>query len=391
MIGLLALVLSTSSCFQLDKQRGAKGARTSSSAAMGSLGDVFRTQVHPYFRRNCASCHGVSQAPMFAASNVDEAYGVAKPLASFADPSTSVFMRKVRDSHCGSACSTDGKELLELLKAWANAEKKGGGGAVVASSGNIQTQALVIPADITDYSGTSYTTMRFKMDANTPHDPALDGVLFIVEIQQLSPRTTSSPGTYRIRRPQIATSQSGVRVQSVRVILNGKVDPNANDYVDIDSVVPPASFTPPSTSNPVNLPFPYLSPNNLLIIQEQATGDKIQIGFDRLETSAVTGCKNIEGFRTLVWPGMKANCMTCHGSSSDAAFARFRMVADSTLESGGGDAQENCLRSLVRTTLNAPDQSYLVRKPGAHLDGHPDVPGWAPLSKPWIQWIQSER
>ncbi len=385
---LIALGLTGSGCLQLGKIKGAVGARSAASLGAGGGKDYFTQQVHPYFRRNCASCHGVSQNPMFAVPNVDEAYKTSSPIGLVADATQSDFYRKVKDGHCGSNCATDGSALLKLIQGWIAAEKNSASGAVKIGVpppvNTILTASQALPSDVATATGNTFRTMTFQMSTNTPAPVGLPtNISFRIEVQQFSPRSQAGPGAYRFRNPRLVTPSTAVHVRGIRVVVNGKYDPAFSEFPDIDTVVA-AGSTATSTA---------ISTALLLIVQDKDAGDMIQIGFDVLEPGvAVTGCKNLANFATLVSPGMHNQCMNCHGTIGNPAYAAMRLVQDNGLTMATPqDTAGNCVRALQRVNVNTPAQSRLVLNPTGQ-NGHSTVGGFtSAMSLQWQQWINSER
>ncbi len=128
MLRLFSVALITASVgasCTLTKLSGAKGAR-GSGASSGSLSlsgqDAFRTTVYPITRSKCVSCHASAPNPPHASADLAVAYAVAKSKVSLSNIPSSRLVVKTMDGHCGSACSTNGAEMIAAITAWKGVE-----------------------------------------------------------------------------------------------------------------------------------------------------------------------------------------------------------------------------------------------------------------------------
>lgn len=365
----------------LDKKDGASMAiRQSGSGGADALG-VFRDTVHAYARANCAGCHGSSQNPLFAVSNVESAYDLSKSLASFSDIPASTFVRKVKDGHCGSACGTNGSEMISLITEWAAAESAssgggtggGDGGGQVVTTSAFKTAPMALPSPLA--TGNSYSALRFNLSNVAPANSAVAGGIFEIEIQRFTTPSGANPGSYRLRKPKLATAANAVYLRNIRIYINGKASPLDNDFQDVDIVVSPQAI--PSTGP---LPFPVLSANEVITLQE-LDNDQISIGFDRLEKTTAVLCKNLPGFVSNVKPVFQARCYGCHQNTANTGYNKFNMT---------GSDEDQCMRSLQRVDQATPAASALVVNPKG-VNGHPAVGGYSAANQDaFINWIKTE-
>src|SRR5262249_20420386 len=78
--------------------------------------------VYSITHRDCRSCHGVSQVPLFAGDDPGQAYQASAALVDFHDIGRSPLVQRVEDGHCGTNCQTDGSAMSAAIRAWGKAE-----------------------------------------------------------------------------------------------------------------------------------------------------------------------------------------------------------------------------------------------------------------------------
>lgn len=116
-IFLLVVVIYSFACSK-DVQSSKPGL-VSPKGAQGRAS--FESNVYPYLIKNCAPCHK-QVPPKIASNDVDISYQAATPLINWNQIESSILIRKAKDRHCGSACETDGNELIRLIQKWNSAE-----------------------------------------------------------------------------------------------------------------------------------------------------------------------------------------------------------------------------------------------------------------------------
>jgi hypothetical protein len=99
----------------------------SSSSTVGTVSravslEAFRTTVYSVTRARCITCHGASQTPMHAASDVNVAYDavINSSKVDFANPANSRLVLKLRNENhnCWGNCASNADEMLSQINSW---------------------------------------------------------------------------------------------------------------------------------------------------------------------------------------------------------------------------------------------------------------------------------
>jgi hypothetical protein len=372
--------------------------KTSSGSSSGSALQVFQSGFYAFATKNCAQCHGSTQTPLFAVSDVNAAYTAAATVVDFSDPAGSEVAVYAGNGHCGvSNCNGQTQTVVPLIQAWATAEANAAtsttttttttdGGSdpsagLAAPSGAIVyfTSAVTIPPKLPAVGATA-TIMRWPLSSMTPITALTNGGYFELQIQALTPTT------YRISSPKLAVLNATI-VTSVHVMIkpagtagNGQESPLAMDWATLD-------VNQTSTTIPNPLPTTSLNVTTLttdaMEIPVLSTSDALVIGFDSLATgTVVSGCQNLSGtngFVSNVLPQMQQICFNCH-LSGGAGYGDFPMVNNNNTQL--------CATTLSHVNLNNPSASDIVQRPQG-LDGHANFTGTFNPT-PFIDWIQTE-
>ncbi len=366
----LAILFTLTGC--LGKNPGAITEK--SLVVSGNLSgvDAFRTTVYPIVSQKCSSCHGATQNPLFAVSDVNSAYTQAKSKANFSSiPSSPLVNRASNSGHCPSCGATTGSDMQNQIQAWwTNGEcaaqgvcqSNGGGGTTVGAPppGNrVTTNAIPIPANLT----ATFVVMSWDI---SPIDPVgLAGDRFTIEVQ------LDTSGGYSFRRPVItmpATATNSVYVRDVLVLINGNVANSTYTLVEAAVVAPGATLSVGVS------PAIRTGPN-----------DQISVSFGELRATAVRPCGALASWQTNVRPGMVANCVTCHTNNTTAR-TKFNMQ--------NATDDQLCLRSKMHINKSNAFGSILIQNPLNALQGHPNVPNVtgvpAFFNPAWVNWINAE-
>jgi hypothetical protein len=261
--------------------------------AQGEFG--YSQTVYPYVRTNCVQCHGGSQTPVFASSNLDTAYGLAFGLVNFTVIPASKFVSKIKDGHCGGACTTDGTAMTALITQWKTYYGKNGTlpGAPV-DTGNYFTNQLPIPPNpagcvptdgdpnnsahnllgspdfaagtttladgtvITLQQSVCWMKLTYPITQITPGlDPSLSRATFVVDVAYENLDTSLGPASYVFKNPRIISPDQPIYVHDVKTFVDGTYHPEYGVlYQNIDMVVAPATFgTDPGHNTPPAAPF----------------------------------------------------------------------------------------------------------------------------------------
>lgn len=365
----------------------AAGAPTGASAV--SALQAFQNTFYGFARANCAQCHGLTQAPLFAVSDATAAYGAAAVPAyiDFSAPAQSVFVVNAGNGHCGlPACtgSTQSAAALAAVNAWATAElaaqqspSQAPGPTPTPSTSAIQytTAPMALPSPLPG-AGNAYGIMRWNLSGLTPAATAATGAIFEVGVQLLTAQT------YIVANPKLAvpSTSAPLAIKGVHVLLNGVEQPLAMEWASVNQVVPTSVI-------PTPLPKTTLTTATLLSsdVMPLAVGtlgtDKISIGFESFVANPA--CKNLNGqngFVSNVLPQMQSLCFSCHLSGPNAAaYAAFPMTNPQNTA-----AQASlCAATLQYIDLSDPQQSQIITMP-ASLNNP------AFNATPFIDWIETE-
>jgi hypothetical protein len=364
--------------------------QTSSGGSGGSAIAVFTSGFYAFAVKNCAQCHGSTQTPLFAVSNVNTAYAAAETVVNFSNPASSVLAVYAGNGHCGiSNCNGQTSTVIPLLESWATAEantsapttgSSAGAGLVPPSAGIAYfSTAVTIPANIPG-PGNTFSIMRWPLSQLTPASAQVTGGYFEMQIQLLTPTT------YRITMPKLAAANATI-VTSVHVMIkpagtpgNGQEDPLAMDWATINQNV--AGFTIPNPLPTTSLNVTALTPDAMELPVLSAS-DQLVIGFDALGIGTnETACSNLSGtngFVSNVLPQMTSICFSCH-LAGGAGNGAFPMVNNNNTAL--------CATTLGYINVNNPSGSMIVVNPQGN-NGHPNVgTGFNPA--PFIEWIETE-
>ena len=347
----------------------------------------FREHVHPILRANCSRCHD-SQGPgaPHSVADLTESYKRTLVYQNFNNVPGSFFVKKGGNMHCltvpdiGFNCETDEAMLATAVNAWWNAGEK-----TCAPAGRFFTAVQQIPVDLPSRAA-GFTKMRWHLRSIGSQ---FDGVWFEIEVQRFAERTEDHPGAYLFRRPRlIATGRTGVRVSSIRLLLNGLNTPQASSFVPVNATVSRAAGENPQ--DPV-WKTPVLSTKSIILIEDKGAADTIAIAFgDLAAATTAVSCKKLPQWQSDVLSVAEArSCFSCHagGSSEEPGISPARDRFPMT-----GTADELCQRMLSYAVQGNPTDTPLIEIAVKGALSHPVVftsPGEALPA--WTNWIRSER
>ncbi len=357
-------------------------AQTKSTIPPGATGlTAFQSTFYPFAQKNCISCHGVSQTPLIAVSNVSSAYSVAKDPSymNFASVSLSKLATKSGDGHCGNAgCSGSSKDAaIAQLKAWADIENAiaaatpvggtpaGGGGPIVtggpatggAGATAFISQPLALPLPLP--SGNTYKVMRWQLSQLTPASALTNGAVFEIEVQQLSSTT------YRVRNPRIIGLRSVIRVSGMHILVKPSGDPGFGvEDLGAGSVWENTSANAPVSTLPATLPVGPIVTTPAVpaldtfanIIGVRSNQDSFTIAFDKIETSAAL----TNTFASINQYIIAPRCIGCHNAGNPAGGVRYDNYASATAANSVNRGTPNQSRLYVTSLGN--NASMTVQK-----------------------------
>jgi hypothetical protein len=373
--------------------------KTSSGGSSGTALQAFQGGFYAFATVNCAQCHGSSQSPLFAVSDVNSAYTAASTVVDFSDPAGSELAVYAGNGHCGvTNCNGQTQTVVPLLQAWATAEANaaasssttptgsggttsGAGAGLAAPSGAIAyfTSSVTMPAKIPG-AGTTFAIMRWPLSSMIPSNNLTNGGYFELQIQLLTPTT------YRITSPKLAvlnpTAVTGIHVmiKTAGTSGNGQEDPLAMDWASLQTNQVATTIPNPLPTTSLNVTALTTDAMELPVL---STSDALVIGFEALTSgNATSGCQNLSGtngFVSNVLPQMQQICFNCH-LSGGAGYSEFPMVSNNNTQL--------CATTLLHVDLANPASSDIVMRPQG-FDGHANFTGTFNAT-PFIDWIQTE-
>jgi mono/diheme cytochrome c family protein len=373
---LLVGFISLSSCLATPKSGDATLAfyqkkalaTTSATTGIGAFTDTF----YNFARTNCASCHGATQAPTFAVSDVNAAYGTLKGtgFVSFANVSSSMIVTYAGNGHCGlPGCNGNAAVAAEQVQAWADVENAvaagsgtgsgtgTGGGAVGgttvtggAKAGATITTSLNLPATLP--TGTTYVPMRWQLSSVTPANALVAGAVFELEVQKLSATT------YRVRNPKIAGLKSPVRVTGIHVFVKAATDTGIGvEDLGAGSVWENDVVSVPVTTLPGTLPATPLSITTFvpmdsfsMVIGVRSNQDAFTVSFDTLAT-AVSLTPTFASINSNI---LATKCVSCHSTNSKAGGFSYSNYTDTQASVSSGNPAGSALYTSVTGGQSMP-------------------------------------
>ena len=351
------------------------GGRTESQMGF----ETFEKTIFPYARENCAGCHGRDRTPLFAVEDAKKAYEAARTKINFADYENSVFIFRTTNRHCGEPCATDGSFMERMLAAWSQAELSGLESPPVKPAepieNRIELKAQFLPGDMK--IGSLYQIMEW--------DIPLGDSKIEIEVQRFS------KDAVQFRRPRVASSDTNLRIQDVRLTLDG-VRIKKTRFNFIDKVISLRSMEKGDVLTTDR--FPVLSTESEIhLVDQSRKSDEngVVVSFKVLEKAdSGQNCKSSELFEENVMSTMKnRNCFACHAVGSDGkggnprAKRRFNMALSK---------DQLCAEALQRVDLNRPFLSPLIWYPRGAPGIHPEIlPFTEEVLPSWIDWIEAEK
>ncbi len=224
--------------------------------------EAFETNVYPITVQRCSICHASLQRPFHASSNVttahDEILNAAK--VDFSNPAVSRMVLKLEEGHnCWSNCSANAATMLTAIISWKDALD------AASEQANMPTAEETISLLTDD----SLTVDQLLPGAVTSATVSLNLLELGVTGQLLFTLEEFDLYTYKISNLRLTTTQS-IRIKNVKILVNGKFNPQHSSYTTIDRTVNSGTTT---LSNYAMLMLKDLGPDV----------DKFQVSFEILE------------------------------------------------------------------------------------------------------------
>jgi hypothetical protein len=348
---------------------------------------AYKDSVHALVRTHCTHCHGdnpdIKHALQFALEDPAASRSAVERLVNWDDYQHSFFITQGGNGHCvpnGYDCQTGPADLIAAVDAWWK-----NGESTCPRLGKFFTDPAPLPAGL-PVGTQNWVPMRWDLSGI---DPSLDGAIFEVEVQQFAAPSDTTPGAYRFRKPRLATVLNPVHIKGIRVLVNGKFDSYADEYVPVEVTVGSQAI-PADPTKP--LPHPVLSADPLIVTEDKPAGDQISVGFEDLTAVAKQPvCKALPLYQKSVLPTIKArNCYYCHSGGDQGLPGDDSHGAVSRLSFAGTDAAL-CARLVQRVTAWNPEISPLISYPLKGSYGHAHViPSVEEVSPGWLDWITAE-
>ncbi len=348
---------------------------------------AFSAKMHPLLRAKCAGCHDAAgPGPGHSVADAREAYRAATNLVNFDNLPESSFISMTRNRHWlehdSRAEGASTAEIQAALEAWWTH-----GANQCHGLNGFVTTSIPLPADLPTLESGKFKALRWDLSLLAPKVPGLENAYFEIEAQRFNAAGTGFPGSFRWRKPRIATERAAVAFRGIRILLNKTFNPLENAYLGLFGVVPPG----PVFAGAESLgEFPVLSSSPMILIEKRGFGDEVSIAFDKISVAAPMGCKNQAGFQSNAIPAFVAGkCFDCHGGGPDRARGTLPARA---LFSMADEAPVFCAKALSRVERANLDNSALITYPLQGSGGHPIVNGVSlpELKQSWLTWIRSE-
>jgi len=217
--------------------------------------EAFRQTLYPLLRTSCIECHGEGGiAVPHSTSDLQEAYSNAINFTNFSNPSASRFVERVASRHWlnyppfPNNIQVSSEEVIDAIDLWWQQ------GQVSCRSEHDVVTAAHLLTELGEEVRERWITLRWDLgELNSDYR----GVEFAVDVQRFSARSSTLPGSYRLKQPRIFVSQGTVRLASLWVSVNGEVAAYENIYDSINQEV--------SASND----YTVLSDQHMIVIQRE--------------------------------------------------------------------------------------------------------------------------
>lgn len=264
---------------------------TPTTQASGTSIDAFAATLYSFGQSHgCMTCHSSRVNPRWLDSNVTTAYGFARPLVDFTNPTASVFANYAGNNHCNSpSCNTPANVAVmqSLLSQWAEIEIQQGSSTIPLPSGTtlsnpaFVTQAMAIPSPLPLVTAGTPAVMRFDLSQLSPAVPALNGAILELSIQAYNELANE----YKVFNPRIIGAKvpvtiSGMHVYVRSTTLTGLGSEDVNQGVQwsgLSVIAPVVALPAPLPAGPISSALP-LTTTSLAVIAT-APDDVITIGF----------------------------------------------------------------------------------------------------------------
>jgi hypothetical protein len=259
---------------------GGDSSSTSTSTAPNTSSGLaaFQTGFYAFAQtQGCVQCHGASQAPLFAVSDVNSAYTAAMSIFTATTPNGQLFESYATSGHCGvaSICGDTAiqAQVDSLIQAWVTAEDSASGTPTTPGGPQYTTGTVSIPANLpmADSQNAKAVVMSFPLASLGV--ASLTNATFKVSIIMINPTE------YQLSNPTITGNTAAVDVSGIHVFIRpstqtgsiGNEDPQGELW---DSLQATVAFPAPTTVPPMA--------TTVIDIEQLSSSDQLTIGFDSL-------------------------------------------------------------------------------------------------------------
>ncbi|HXH75007.1 MAG TPA: hypothetical protein VNJ08_08580 [Bacteriovoracaceae bacterium] len=332
------------------KFQSAAGQKVSVQNTEASI-DAFTKTVYPITRANCINCH-MTQTPTSAHQNPQVALNaiVSQFKVNFDNIPASRLVRKLRDEghNCWGDCNKNADEMQDAIEKWALTIKQIEAAAVPVPAAEAP---VVIKSIITESSRSIATELldpknKVNLITSITFDisaylgfPNAYFVIDVIEYDEYS---------YKFSKPRIKTPTENVYVSNVKILINGKYDPQNALYTVIEKTTTAADRI--------------LSASAMVAFKDKGPDiDQLSISFDKLRL-VTTQTQSHVAFEDTVYQVTRANCSSCHSGTTPAGHASpdVSMAHDVVIS-----------RSLVNFTTVTNSPLYRKLKVDRHNCGLP--------------------
>ncbi len=280
--------------------------------------------------QGCVSCHAAAVAPFFASPDINTAYTQAATLVNFADPTSSLFVSKSGNNHCGVAScqgTSNPATVSSLLVQWANAVNSAGSGAVAATPmPTYMTATVAMPTTIPAFSATATpAVVNFQLSNMTPALSGLAQAILQVEVQMVNATT------YMFTNPRIGGTTVPVTIGGIHIFIRPSgtatgVGTEGSDPANLwDGLtgLTAAAFAI-TTMNPTAPIAAVTLTKQPVYVQELSAADSITIGIDSISGAGTTTTQSagLTAFQNGLYAFANTQgCVSCHASTNTPYFA----------------------------------------------------------------------
>ena len=126
---------------QILNPEGGPGSRSPTSSSCSELLSIgrrtaYENSVFPVVRNRCSTCHGSTQSPLFAVSDLAQSFQAAESRIDEQQPDQSRLVIKSANGHCGANCQGTGEEMLTAVNQFISLASQFQESAMVACGGD---------------------------------------------------------------------------------------------------------------------------------------------------------------------------------------------------------------------------------------------------------------